>query len=106
MIGCEPLVCGGGLNRWCCDVNRFADDVNRLREGWVRVYGFFGWGCVIIPVGASIGETIVMGRNLQLRINELCHESWEKMEAGEGGWFCGGRSKVVVDFSVMSDREI
>lgn len=47
-----------------------------------------------------------MGRNLQLRINEPCHENWEKMEVGEGGRFCGACSKVVVDFSVMSDREI
>ena len=47
-----------------------------------------------------------MGRNLQLRINEPCHESWEKMEEGEGGRFCVACSKVVVDFSVMSDREI
>jgi len=28
------------------------------------------------------------------------------MEVGEGGRFCGACSKVVVDFSVMSDREI
>jgi hypothetical protein len=47
-----------------------------------------------------------MGRNLQLRIKEPCHENWEKMEVGEGGRFCGACSKVVVDFSVMSDREI
>lgn len=72
----------------------------------MRCRKFLGGGCVIIPAGASIGETIVMGRNLQLRINEPCNESWERMEAGEGGRFCGACSKVVVDFSVMSDREI
>ena len=47
-----------------------------------------------------------MGKNLQLRIDEPCHESWEKMESGEQGRFCGACEKVVVDFSVMSDREV
>jgi hypothetical protein len=72
----------------------------------VRGREIFGWGLCNFFRGCIQRETIVMGKNLQLRINEPCHESWEKMEPGGAGRFCRACEKVVVDFSVMSDREV
>jgi hypothetical protein len=47
-----------------------------------------------------------MKKAIQLHIPESCHENWQKMTPQEQGRFCNACSKVVVDFSVMSDKEI
>ena len=43
---------------------------------------------------------------MKISINEPCHENWDKMTAANQGRFCNACSKVVVDFSMMSDKEI
>jgi len=47
-----------------------------------------------------------MKKSLQIQIPEPCHENWDKMNASAQGRFCNSCSKVVVDFSMMSDREV
>jgi hypothetical protein len=47
-----------------------------------------------------------MTKSLQLHIPEPCHENWNAMTPREQGRFCGSCQKVVVDFSVMTDKEI
>ncbi|HEX2629968.1 MAG TPA: hypothetical protein VHM26_13175, partial [Chitinophagaceae bacterium] len=47
-----------------------------------------------------------MANKLQLHIPEPCHESWDNMSPVEKGRFCSSCQKQVVDFSVMSDRQI
>lgn len=47
-----------------------------------------------------------MKSSLKLHIPEPCHESWNQMTPKEQGRFCGSCSKVVVDFSVMTDRQV
>lgn len=43
---------------------------------------------------------------IKLRIPEPCHEDWNKMTPKDQGSFCSSCSKVVVDFTKMSDREV
>lgn len=43
---------------------------------------------------------------LKLHIPQPCHESWNNMTPKEQGRFCGSCSKIVVDFSVMTDRQM
>src|SRR5215211_4115802 len=43
---------------------------------------------------------------LKLHIPEPCHENWQNMTQQEQGRFCGSCQKTVVDFSVMTDKEI
>lgn len=47
-----------------------------------------------------------MPRSLLLNIPEPCHENWQNMTPQEQGRFCGSCQKVVVDFSVMTDKEV
>lgn len=47
-----------------------------------------------------------MPTRLQLNIADPCHESWNDMTPQQQGRFCGSCQKVVVDFSVMTDKEI
>ena len=47
-----------------------------------------------------------MAKQLQLNIPEPCHEGWEKMTPSEKGRFCDSCQKQVIDFSVMSDRQM
>jgi hypothetical protein len=47
-----------------------------------------------------------MKGKIQLRIPTPCSENWENMRPEEKGRYCGTCSKTVVDFSMMSDREI
>jgi hypothetical protein len=51
-------------------------------------------------------QTIPMPRNIQLRIPEPCHQDWHTMLPEEKGRFCSSCSKTVVDFSLMSDKEV
>lgn len=47
-----------------------------------------------------------MGSSVQLKVSEPCHENWDNMTPDEQGRFCGACRKQVVDFSVMTDREL
>ena len=47
-----------------------------------------------------------MKSSFKLHIPEPCHESWEQMTPKEKGRFCASCSKIVVDFSVMTDRQV
>src|SRR5450631_392671 len=47
-----------------------------------------------------------MTKNLQLHVPAPCHEDWAAMKPEEKGRFCGSCQKTVVDFSLMSDREV
>jgi len=47
-----------------------------------------------------------MSKKIQLTIAEPCHENWENMTPVEKGKFCGSCQKQVVDFSLMSDRQV
>lgn len=47
-----------------------------------------------------------MAKKLHLHIADPCHEDWETMTPQEKGRFCDSCQKQVVDFSMMSDREI
>lgn len=43
---------------------------------------------------------------LQLKIPKPCHENWEAMTPNEQGRFCMSCQKTVIDFRVLSDKEI
>lgn len=47
-----------------------------------------------------------MGTKTSLQIADPCHEDWNKMSATDKGRFCQSCSKQVVDFSLLSDRQI
>lgn len=47
-----------------------------------------------------------MSKKLQLSIPTPCHEDWENMKPSERGRFCNSCQKQVVDFSIMSDRQV
>src|SRR5687768_10364685 len=62
---------------------------------------------VIFPAVASgIANVSCMRKSLHLQIPEPCHESWNKMTPNEQGRFCLSCSKTVVDFSMMTDKEL
>ncbi|MFT3827569.1 MAG: carboxypeptidase-like regulatory domain-containing protein [Chitinophagaceae bacterium] len=44
--------------------------------------------------------------SIKLRVSQPCHEDWNKMTPGEQGRFCAACAKTVIDFSMMSDREL
>lgn len=43
---------------------------------------------------------------LSIQINQPCHEDWNKMYPTKNGRHCESCSKIVVDFSCMTDSEI
>lgn len=43
---------------------------------------------------------------MKINLPKPCHEDWNKMTQEDKGRFCGSCQKIVVDFSVMSDKEI
>lgn len=45
-------------------------------------------------------------RTVKLSVADPCHEDWNAMNPQEQGRFCSVCSKVVVDFSKMSDQEV
>ena len=47
-----------------------------------------------------------MSKAVQLRIAEPCHQNWHTMTPKEQGRFCGSCQKTVVDFTLMTDKEI
>ena len=47
-----------------------------------------------------------MNRNLSLSIPQPCSEKWDNFTPTSNGGFCSSCSKVVVDFSKMTDEEI
>jgi hypothetical protein len=47
-----------------------------------------------------------MNRNLSLSIPQPCSEKWDNFTPTSNGGFCSSCSKVVVDFSKMTDHEI
>ena len=47
-----------------------------------------------------------MKKNLSLKIPKPCSEKWSKFEQTAGGGYCNSCSKVVVDFTNMSDEQI
>jgi hypothetical protein len=47
-----------------------------------------------------------MLKSVQIQIPRPCHENWNNMTPDQKGRFCGSCQKVVVDFTVMSDKEL
>lgn len=47
-----------------------------------------------------------MNGKISLGIADACHEDWNKMDAAEQGRFCQSCQKTVIDFSMMTDKEI
>lgn len=47
-----------------------------------------------------------MSRTVKIQIPQPCHENWHNMTPNEQGRFCGSCQKTVVDFSMMSDKEL
>ncbi|MBC7864585.1 MAG: hypothetical protein IAF38_16545 [Bacteroidia bacterium] len=45
-------------------------------------------------------------RNFNLKIANPCHENWDKMQTVEKGKYCSSCTKVVMDFSTMSNEGI
>ena len=49
---------------------------------------------------------MLMRHGIQLRISSPCTENWEQMQPEGKGRHCRVCSRTVVDFSLMTDREI
>ncbi len=47
-----------------------------------------------------------MPRKLTITVPKPCHENWEQMTPVERGRFCASCTKVVTDYSLMSDEEL
>jgi hypothetical protein len=47
-----------------------------------------------------------MAKQTLLQIPTPCSQNWEEMYVVHGGRFCGSCEKKVIDFSLMSDRQI
>ncbi|THU40642.1 T9SS type A sorting domain-containing protein [Niastella caeni] len=47
-----------------------------------------------------------MSKAVQIQIPSPCHENWQNMTPKEQGRFCGSCQKTVIDFSIMSDKEM
>lgn len=44
--------------------------------------------------------------SLKIELPNPCHEDWDKMTKAEKGRFCGSCEKIVVDFTLMTDKEL
>lgn len=47
-----------------------------------------------------------MSTTVRIQIDQPCHENWQAMTPSEMGRFCKACQKQVVDFSIMTDKEI
>ena len=47
-----------------------------------------------------------MKTSILLHIPEPCHENWDAMTPQDKGRHCQSCNKIVVDFSVMTDRQV
>src|SRR5829696_9108786 len=47
-----------------------------------------------------------MHKHISIHIPQPCHEDWNKMSPVQQGRFCQSCSKEVVDFSLMSDKQV
>ena len=47
-----------------------------------------------------------MANSIKLEIPTPCHEDWDKMTPEQHGRFCGSCQKPVIDFTMMSDKEV
>jgi hypothetical protein len=47
-----------------------------------------------------------MSKAINIKVPKPCHENWNNMTPKEQGHFCDACQKVVVDFTVMSDKEM
>lgn len=47
-----------------------------------------------------------MLKSVQIQIPKPCNENWNNMTPDNQGRFCGSCQKIVVDFTVMSDKEL
>ena len=47
-----------------------------------------------------------MLKSVHIQIPRPCHENWNNMTPDDQGRFCGSCKKIVVDFTVMSDKEL
>jgi hypothetical protein len=47
-----------------------------------------------------------MFKSVKIQIPKPCHENWSHMTPDEQGMFCGSCQKIVVDFTVMGDKEL
>jgi hypothetical protein len=47
-----------------------------------------------------------MSKSIRIQVPQPCHENWNHMNPAEQGRFCLSCSKTVVDFSLMSDKEL
>jgi hypothetical protein len=45
-------------------------------------------------------------KSIQISIEQPCHERWDRMDATSRGAFCQSCRKEVIDFSMMTDREV
>src|SRR5205809_5357435 len=61
---------------------------------------------VIQKITASHNKSTHMRKQTSLYIPKPCHEDWNKMTPTEQGKFCGSCSKQVIDFTLMTDKQI
>lgn len=47
-----------------------------------------------------------MAKQIQLTLDNPCHENWDQMSASERGHFCVSCEKQVIDFAGMSDAQL
>lgn len=47
-----------------------------------------------------------MGKSVQVKIPQPCHENWAEMTPAEKGRFCASCQKTVFDFTQMNDRQL
>lgn len=47
-----------------------------------------------------------MAPKVQIQLSNPCTQSWDDMETVEGGKFCNGCKKKVIDFTLLNDRQV
>lgn len=60
--------------------------------------------CVVHPRRKP--NTMSKPKNLRITVPKPCHEDWHQMTPQQRGRFCSSCSKVVMDFSRMSDQQL